>query len=127
MLLATFKNPEFYKAQSKRISTYGLQRVICCYEEDFEHLILPRGCYEDLKKLLKENSIELERVYESYEGENIQVNFHGQLTAQQQEAVFLVARALRGLSYSELPLIFLPVTHLPVKGLIDLQFQFSKW
>jgi electron transfer flavoprotein alpha subunit len=87
ILLATFKNPEFYKAQSKRLSTYGMQRVISCYEEDSEHLMLPRGCIEDVEKVLKEHSIELEVVSESFEGENILGNFNGQLTAQQEEAV----------------------------------------
>ncbi|MBT2729479.1 DEAD/DEAH box helicase [Bacillus sp. ISL-75] len=87
ILLATFKNPEFYKAQSKRLSTYGMQRVISCYEEDSDHLILPRGCIEEVEKVFKEHSIELEVVSESFEGENIQGNFNGQLTAQQEEAV----------------------------------------
>lgn len=31
--LATFKNPEFYKAQSRRLSTYGIPRNIICSEE----------------------------------------------------------------------------------------------
>jgi superfamily II DNA or RNA helicase len=87
MSLATFNNPEFYKAESRRLSTYGLQRVISCFEEDPEHIILPRGCYEELEKLLKEHSILLEIVNDSFDGENIEVNFNGQLTSQQEEAV----------------------------------------
>jgi superfamily II DNA or RNA helicase len=87
MLLATFKNPEFYKAQSKRLSTYGLQRVISCYEEDSEYLILPRGCYEELAKLLKEHLINMEIVDSQYDGETFEANFNGQLTSQQEEAI----------------------------------------
>jgi superfamily II DNA or RNA helicase len=64
-----------------------MQRVISCYEEDSEHLMLPRGCIEDVEKVFKEHSIELEVVSESFEGENILGNFNGQLTAQQEEAV----------------------------------------
>ncbi|MBM7653464.1 TOTE conflict system archaeo-eukaryotic primase domain-containing protein [Neobacillus cucumis] len=87
MSLATFKNPEFYKAQAKRMSTYGMQRSISSFEEDSEYLILPRGCFEELQKLLTEHSIEIDIADESYDGENIQVNFSGQLTSQQQEAL----------------------------------------
>lgn len=85
--LASFKNPEFYKAQAKRMSTYGMKRVISCFEEDSQYLILPRGCFEDLKKVLKENSIELEMEDHSFTGENIEVNFKGKLTSHQIDAV----------------------------------------
>lgn len=37
--LATFKNPEFYKAQSKRLSTYGIPRNINCSEETDRYMI----------------------------------------------------------------------------------------
>lgn len=87
ILLSTFKNPEFYKAQSKRMSTYGMHRVISCFEEDSKHLILPRGCYPELVKLLKEHSIEMETVTDQFGGESIEANFEGQLTSQQEEAV----------------------------------------
>lgn len=87
MTLATFNNPEFYKAQSKRMSTYRIQRVVSCYEENSEYLILPRGCYEEVEKLLKGYSIELEIENESFEGDDLRVNFNGQLTSQQEDAV----------------------------------------
>jgi superfamily II DNA or RNA helicase len=87
MLLATFKNPEFYRAQSKRLSTYGLQRVIKCFEEDLEHLIIPRGCLTELDKLFKDLSIGMEIIPEQFLGENIEASFNGQLTSQQDEAV----------------------------------------
>lgn len=85
--LATFNNPEFYKAQSRRLSTYGLPKVISCFEEDSEYLILPRGCFEDLENIFNEYSIEMELVNQQFEGETIKVNFNGQLTSQQEDAV----------------------------------------
>ncbi|MCM3570345.1 DEAD/DEAH box helicase [Neobacillus mesonae] len=85
--LASFKNPEFYKAQSKRMSTYGIQKVISCFDENSQNLILPRGCFEDLKKLMQEHSIELEIEDQSFSGEKFEVNFKGELTSQQEEAV----------------------------------------
>jgi len=85
--LATFNNPEFYKAQSRRLSTYRLPKVISCFEEDSEHLFLPRGSFEGLKNIFDEYSIEMELVNQQYEGETIEANFNGQLTSQQEEAV----------------------------------------
>lgn len=85
--LASFRNPEFYKAQAKRMSTHGIPRIISCYDEDLQHLILPRGCLAELVKLLEESSIEIEYIDESYEGEAIQVNFNGTLTSQQEDAL----------------------------------------
>ncbi len=85
--LASFKNPEFYKAQSKRMSTYGIPKIISCYDEDSQNIILPRGCFEELVKLLNEHSIEIEYVEENFEGENLQVSFNGKLTSQQEDAV----------------------------------------
>ncbi|WP_045516685.1 TOTE conflict system archaeo-eukaryotic primase domain-containing protein [Neobacillus niacini] len=96
ILLSTFKNPEFYKAQSKRLSTYGMQKVISCFEEDSKHLILPRGSYAELEKLLKEHSIEMEIVTDQFEGESIEANFKGQLTSQQEEAVTELMRHENG-------------------------------
>jgi superfamily II DNA or RNA helicase len=87
MLLASFKNPEFYKAQSKRLSTYGIQRVISCFDENSNLLILPRGCFTGLEKLFKEHSIEMDIDTNHFEGEDIEANFNGQLTSQQEEAV----------------------------------------
>ncbi|MEH7440522.1 DEAD/DEAH box helicase family protein [Neobacillus drentensis] len=85
--LASFGNPEYFKAQSKRLSTYGMQKVINCFEENIDSIILPRGCLEDLEILLKELSIEHEIIDNSFEGEKINVNFHGQLTTQQEDAI----------------------------------------
>lgn len=94
--LASFKNPEFYKMQSKRMSTHGIPRTISCYDEDAQHLILPRGCLEDLMKLLNEHSVDINFVDESYEGESIEVFFNGKLTAQQEEAVAELYRHTNG-------------------------------
>lgn len=40
--LAAFQNPEFYRAQAMRLSTFGKPRVIRCAEEFPRHLALPR-------------------------------------------------------------------------------------
>ncbi|WP_139311194.1 DEAD/DEAH box helicase family protein [Bacillus sp. MRMR6] len=85
--LATFRNPEYYKAQAKRMSTYGIQKSINCLSENNDYLILPRGCLEALKGLLNFHSIEFGLKDHSFEGERIEVNFHGHLTSKQVDAI----------------------------------------
>ena len=56
--LAAFQNPEFYKAQSMRLPTWGKPRVISCAENYDNHLALPRGCLEDTQSVLDDLKIE---------------------------------------------------------------------
>ena len=51
--LAAFQNPEFYKAQAMRLSTYDKPRVIACAEDHPHHIALPRGCIDDVDETLK--------------------------------------------------------------------------
>ncbi len=51
--LAAFQNPEFYKAQAMRLSTYDKPRVIACAEDHPHHIALPRGCIDDVDQTLK--------------------------------------------------------------------------
>ena len=48
--LAAFQNPEFYKAQAMRLSTYNKPRVVACAEDLPHHIGLPRGCLDDVRK-----------------------------------------------------------------------------
>ena len=50
--LAAFQNPEFYKTQAMRLSTYDKPRVIACAEDHPHHIGLPRGCLDDLRQAL---------------------------------------------------------------------------
>ena len=85
--LASFNNPEFYKAQAKRMTTHGIPRIINCTVDETTHFVLPRGYFENLQKLLQEYSIHIEIKDQRYEGNQIEVTFHGTLTSQQQEAI----------------------------------------
>src|SRR5437016_13041606 len=51
---ATFQNPEFYQAQSLRLSTFGKPRIIACAEDFPNHLALPRGCADEVRELLQD-------------------------------------------------------------------------
>ncbi len=55
--LAAFQNPEFYRAQAMRLSTFGKPRVISCAEELPLHVALPRGCLAEVTALLESHRI----------------------------------------------------------------------
>lgn len=85
--LAAFQNPEFYRAQAMRLSTFGKPRVIRCAEEFARHVALPRGCLDEVVALLKSHKIEVKTDDHRFEGQPIDVKFHGQLRPGQQTAV----------------------------------------
>jgi superfamily II DNA or RNA helicase len=85
--LAAFQNPEFYKAQKMRLSTWGKPRVIACGEDFAEHVALPRGCLTEVIALLKTHGIRSEVRDERFAGTPIEVEFRGELRPLQLEAV----------------------------------------
>lgn len=84
--LAAFQNPEFYKAQAMRLSTFNIPRVISCCEDFSNHIGLPRGCLDDVIALLKYHRIKPEIIDERFPGNPIEVQFQGILRPEQQEA-----------------------------------------
>ena len=85
--LTTFNNPAFFKAQANRLSTHGIPRKITCYEECDSSIILPRGCRQDLTKLLSDYSLDFELTDQTNQGNKINVKFNGQLSIEQEVAV----------------------------------------
>ena len=85
--IAAFQNPEFYKAQTMRLSTYGKPRVICCSENFPEHIGLPRGCLEEVVGLFKSHEVNIEILDERTTGQNIDVSFRAELRVEQHDAV----------------------------------------
>ncbi len=82
--LAAFQNPEFYKAQAMRLSTYDKPRIISCCEEFSNHLGIPRGCLDDVVELLHSLKIGVAIKDERFEGNSIHVKFNGSLRPEQQ-------------------------------------------
>ncbi len=85
--LASFKNPEFYKAQAMRMSTYGKPRIISLADENDEHIMIPRGCKEELEAVLTQNNCTVVFDDETVKGKNIDIKFNGELRDDQYEAV----------------------------------------
>lgn len=84
--IAAFQNPEFYKAQSMRLSTYGKPRIIDCAEDHSRHISLPRGCLEEVQHLFTTLEIESTLRDERFIGEALDVTFHGELRPEQKSA-----------------------------------------
>jgi superfamily II DNA or RNA helicase/very-short-patch-repair endonuclease len=84
--LAAFQNPEFYKAQAMRLSTYGKPRVIGCAEDHPHHIGLPRGCLDDICTTLSDLRIRIAMRDERHAGRPLQVRFEGELRPEQKTA-----------------------------------------
>lgn len=81
--LAAFQNPEFYRAQAMRMPIYKLPRVINLSSETDEYLAIPRGCLENLSKLVSSLGIVLIQKDLRFPGEPINATFAGRLSSEQ--------------------------------------------
>ena len=81
--MAAFQNPEFYKAQAMRLSTYDKPRIIACAEDHPQHLGLPRGCLEELLQTLSDLNIQPMVQDQRNAGELLKVTFQGELRSEQ--------------------------------------------
>ena len=84
--LAAFQNPEFYKAQAMRLSTWDKPRIISCAEEFPEHVALPRGCLDELTALLEGTGTHVSIRDERFGGRRVEFTFHGNLRDEQAAA-----------------------------------------
>ncbi len=85
--IAAFRNPEFYKKQAMRISTYGIPRIISCFDITDDYLAMPRGCKEAIVKLLDSNGAKYTIVDETNHGKAIPVTFLGTEREEQLDAI----------------------------------------
>jgi superfamily II DNA or RNA helicase len=84
--LAAFQNPEFYKRQNMRLSTFLTPRVISCSEILDDYLSIPRGCLEDIACLLDEYSVKVDIKDKRTAGKKTKFKFFGELSKEQELA-----------------------------------------
>jgi len=84
--MAAFRNPDFYKAQAMRLSTYDKPRIISLSDETQDYLCLPRGCEDDLVNLFNALKADIEWIDETCPGRTVNVDFNGQLREEQADA-----------------------------------------
>ncbi|MHB8809122.1 MAG: TOTE conflict system archaeo-eukaryotic primase domain-containing protein [Desulfobulbaceae bacterium] len=77
--LAAFQNPEFYKAQAMRLSTFGKSRIIACAEDYPLHIGLPRGCLDEARELLSALKVRTTIHDERFRGIPLKTAFRGEL------------------------------------------------
>ena len=94
--LAAFQNPEFYRAQAMRFSTFDKPRIISCVEDFPKHIGLPRGCLDDIIDLLESHHIKPEVIDERFSGNLIKIDFQGKLRPDQQVAAEAMLKADTG-------------------------------
>lgn len=90
--LAAFQNPEFYKAQKMRLSTFNIPRVIGCAEDFDKYIALPRGSLDEAVLLMKSLGIHVKIRDERFKGATIDVSFLGELRPEQTLAVKEILR-----------------------------------
>ena len=84
--LASFANPEFYLAQKMRLPTWNKPHILYCYEFFPEYIGLPVGCLDSLLAILEYYQITPELQNKQNHGQNINVQFVGELRDAQKEA-----------------------------------------
>lgn len=84
--LASFSNPDFYKAQAMRLSTYGKPRIISCAEDLKNNVVLPRGCLQELLSFFEQNQVKVSLDDQRSSGTSIEAEFTGTLTTLQDTA-----------------------------------------
>ena len=89
--LAAFQNPEFYKTQAMRLSTFGKPRVIACAEDLVRYVALPRGLLQEVFDLFRIQNIPVDITDHRFGGVPLQVEFHGERRSRQTEAAKALA------------------------------------
>ena len=90
--IAAFQNPEFYKNQAMRLSTYGTPPIINRCEDFPKHIGLPRGCLDEVTQLLQTHKIQPHLVDERFPGVPIDCTFIGDLRPEQEPAAHEMLR-----------------------------------
>ena len=89
---ASLPNPEFYRRQAQRFSTFGTPRFVYCFEHDETVLRLPRGLLDSVHRIMKAARIRINVISKLPEPVSIDVRFRGELKADQREALAVLDR-----------------------------------
>ncbi|WP_438286660.1 hypothetical protein, partial [Collinsella aerofaciens] len=84
--IATFANPEFFRAQSMHQSVFGKPRLIDLSELRDGRVAIPRGCKAQLEQLIQEAHVTAHYSDERSTGNPIEMAFKGTLHPEQQIA-----------------------------------------
>lgn len=85
--LSSLANPEFYRKQAMRMSTFGEPRVVVRFEETDEELRMPRGLFDDVRSRLEMAGYTVRKRSSRRKRDRIAALFTGTLRPDQQTAV----------------------------------------
>lgn len=97
--LGSVPNPEFYEADKARRAIYRhkISHIQCLYNEDESFIRLPRGCYDDLLKVLNFLNVDVEIINERCQGDILPVSFNGHLYEAQKDGLDKLLKYENGL------------------------------
>lgn len=98
--IAAFRNPEFYRKQALRMSTYDTPRIISCFDILDDYLAMPRGCKEAIIKLLDTNNAKYTIVDKTNHGSPISVTFTGTERDDQADAISALMQYNNGILHA---------------------------
>ncbi len=84
---ASVSNPEFYRRQAQRFSTFGTPRLVTCFEHDADELRLPRGLLDEATGVLADAGFRVDVAVDVAAHSSIDVAFTGELHDQQRSAL----------------------------------------
>ena len=89
---ASVSNPEFYRKQAQRLSTFGTPRLVTCFEHDDAELRLPRGLLDETRGVLFDAGFTVEMQEDTTVPMAMDMQFTGELRPEQEEAVQVLLR-----------------------------------
>jgi len=84
--LAAYSNPLFFQNLALGFSTRETPRIVYDGYDEGDYIVLPRGCFEELKKHLSDAEIPYDIVDKRQAGRQIDVSFNGELYPEQKVA-----------------------------------------
>lgn len=81
--LAAYSNPQFYQNLAMGFSTRETPRIVYDGYDEGDYIVLPRGCFEELKRHLSDAEIPYDIVDKRQMGRQIDVSFNGKLYPEQ--------------------------------------------
>lgn len=89
--LASVANPEFFRKQAQRFSTYGTPRYITCFEHDDHEIRIPRGLLDEATQRIEASGFQV-KVSRPRKKRNSEINlkFKGQLRPEQIESLEMI-------------------------------------
>lgn len=84
--IAAFSNSQFFMNLKMGFSNQDTPRIVYAGYDEGDYIVIPRGCWDDLKSLLDDAEISYQLTDKRQSGRSINVEFNGSLYAEQATA-----------------------------------------